>query len=264
MKSILPQNIRNNLAILYYYFTRKVYGRGYERYKQDLINKIIHKKKIYPITYIDERIVEIPWVINELKGLKGYLLDAGSTLNFKYILKNLTHFKKIFITTLYPENIYFNNLNISYTYEDLSSLSFKNEYFDVVTCISTLEHIGFNNEIYNYGKFKFNSKNKTKLITVLNNLKRVLKKNGTLLITIPYGKRGIYKNMQQFDDKELKQIINQLKTKKKEITYYKNYNQKWKKVSKDECSNVEPNVKKIEKQKIVLSCNSVALIKLIK
>ena len=212
MKSILPQNIRNNLAILYYYFTRKVYGRGYERYKQDLINKIIHKKKIYPITYIDERIVEIPWVINELKGLKGYLLDAGSTLNFKY----------------------------------------------------TLEHIGFNNEIYNYGKFKFNSKNKIKLITVLNNLKRVLKKNGTLLITIPYGKRGIYKNMQQFDDKELKQIINQLKTKKKEITYYKNYNQKWKKVSKDECSNIEPNVKKIEKQKIVLSCNSVALIKFIK
>ena len=54
------------------------------------------------------------------------------------------------------------------------------------------------------------------------------------------------------------------KIKKKEITYYKYYNQKWKKVSKDECSNIEPNIKKIKKQKIVLSCNSVALIKLIK
>ena len=52
MKSILPQNIRNNLAILYYYFTRKVYGRGYEIYKQDLINKIIHKKSLLRVNKV--------------------------------------------------------------------------------------------------------------------------------------------------------------------------------------------------------------------
>ncbi len=264
MKVSSLKNIKNNLAILYYYFTRKVYGRGYERYKQNLINNLINKKKVYPISYVDERIVEIPWVINELKGLKGSLLDAGSTLNFKYILKNLTHFKKIFISTLYPENIYFNDLNISYTYEDLSKLSFRNDYFDAVTCISTLEHIGFNNNIYNYGKFKLDSRNRIKLKSVLFNLKRVLKKNGTLLITIPYGKRGIYENMQQFDDKELKQIINQLKSKKKEITYFRYYENKWRMTSKNECLNIEPNIKKIKNRKVVLSSNSVALIKMIK
>ena len=31
---------------------------------------------------------------------------------------------------------------------------FKDKYFDVVTSISTIEHIGFNNDIYNYGGFK--------------------------------------------------------------------------------------------------------------
>ena len=44
MKSILSQNIRNYLAILYYYFSRKVYGRGYERYKQELILQTARSK----------------------------------------------------------------------------------------------------------------------------------------------------------------------------------------------------------------------------
>ena len=146
--------VKNFIAIFYYKIFKNVYGRGYERYKIDLIKKKIKKIKYSSVSYIDERIVEIPWVINELKKNQGVLLDAGSTLNFDYILKELTHLKKIFITTLYPEKLSFNELNISYTYENLSNLSFKDNYFDTITCISTLEHIGFNNEIYNYGRFK--------------------------------------------------------------------------------------------------------------
>ena len=85
---------------------KNIQTRGYERYKQDLIKKIINGKKIKFISYFDERVVEIPWVIKELKKCSGNLLDAGSTLNFKYILSNLNHFKKIFITTLYPEKFF--------------------------------------------------------------------------------------------------------------------------------------------------------------
>ena len=256
--------VKNFIAIFYYKIFKNVYGRGYERYKIDLIKKKIKKIKYSSVSYIDERIVEIPWVINELKKNQGVLLDAGSTLNFDYILKELTHLKKIFITTLYPEKLSFNELNISYTYENLSNLSFKDNYFDTITCISTLEHIGFNNEIYNYGRFKSKKIDKKQLKKALINLKRVLKKNGKLLISIPFGKRGIYENMQQFNATDLKNILNHLKLKKKEIDFYMYDNNNWIKCKKEDCNNIEPNIKKIKNKKIVLSANSLVLIKLIK
>lgn len=256
--------IKNFLAIFYYRIFTNVYGRGYEKYKISIIKKKLDKREINPISYIDERIVEIPWIVSELKKSRGVLLDAGSTLNFEYILEHLSHLKRIFITTLYPEKFSFNELNISYTYEDLSKLSFRDEYFDVITCISTLEHIGFNNDIYNYGKFKTNKVNKLELKKVLLNLKRVLKKNGKLLITIPFGKKGIYENMQQFDAIDLKNIVKFLKLKKKDLKFFIYDKNNWLKAKEKDCFNIEPNIKTLKNKKIVLSANSIALLKLTK
>ena len=52
----------------YYKLNPQIFGRGYERYKHQLINKLIEGKKINQISYIDERIVEIPWIIKEIKN----------------------------------------------------------------------------------------------------------------------------------------------------------------------------------------------------
>ena len=248
----------------YYKLNPQIFGRGYERYKHQLINKLIEGKKINQISYIDERIVEIPWIIKEIKNKKGNLLDAGSSLNFYKFLKNLKKFDKIFITTLFPENNFYNKLRISYTYEDISNLSFKDEFFDVVTCISTLEHIGYNNKIYNNENYKNSKKKKNHLNLFLKNLYRVLKKKGILLITIPYGKYGSYQNMQQFDEKALKTIFKILNLRKIFEKYYKVNKNNWTKTNKFLCKNIEPNIKIDKKNKIVLSANSVALIKIVK
>ena len=61
--------IYSYLAITYYKFFTKVFGYGYERYKQDLINNLLNKKNVNPISYIDERIVEIPWIIEKLRNI---------------------------------------------------------------------------------------------------------------------------------------------------------------------------------------------------
>ena len=108
---MINENIKNKLAIIYFYYFGKTFGRGYERYKINLIkNKISNKKvKIKKNSYFDERIIEIPWIIKELKKCNGNLLDVGSTLNFEYILKSIPNLNRIFINTLYPEKINFNN-----------------------------------------------------------------------------------------------------------------------------------------------------------
>ena len=95
--------IRNYIAIIYFKLFPKVFGRGYETYKHYLIEKIIKGKKIRTKQYFDERIIEIPWVIKELMKKKGKLLDAGSTLNFKYLLEILVKKFNINIFSLYPE-----------------------------------------------------------------------------------------------------------------------------------------------------------------
>ena len=59
----------------YYKLFPKNFGKGYERYKKSLIIKKINKQTVHTNQkFIDERIIEIPWVINELRKLKGNLL----------------------------------------------------------------------------------------------------------------------------------------------------------------------------------------------
>ena len=54
-----------NLSSLYYQLFPKLFGFGYNQYKINIIKKLNN----YSFTqkeYIDERIVEIPWVIKKL------------------------------------------------------------------------------------------------------------------------------------------------------------------------------------------------------
>ena len=264
---MINENIKNKLAIIYFYYFGKTFGRGYERYKINLIkNKISNKKvKIKKNSYFDERIIEIPWIIKELKKCNGNLLDVGSTLNFEYILKSFPNLNRIFINTLYPEKINFNNRSINYLYEDICENSLKEKHFDNISCISTLEHIGFDNSHYNYRnnskkKIKFNN---LKYLIALKKIKKLLKTKGKFFISIPFGKKKVYKNLQQFNSNDLIKIFNIFKNFKKKVIFYKYVNGAWIFSSETECKNMEPVVKKNDNE-FVLSSKSIVLIKLSK
>ena len=72
---------------------------GYEEHKYDSIKQAISDSKILnefqnknlsnKFGYrLDERIVEYPWILNNLKKVKTIFLDAGSTFNFDFLLEN--------------------------------------------------------------------------------------------------------------------------------------------------------------------------------
>lgn len=228
--------------IIQYKLTKKPFTSGYNFYKWKIIEKYLTKQKVnifHNTDGLDERIVEYYWIINELKKLKGKLLDAGSTLNFSIILNKIAKKYDITIQTLYPENDCFFNHGISYVYNDLTQKNFNNNYFDVITCISTLEHIGFDNKIYQTTLKNEMKKNNESYLQVIKNFKLLLKKNGTLLLTIPFGKHQKFEDLQQFDKKMVNKIVKVFKPKKlskKFAIYEKN---RWKFCKEKQCLNIK-------------------------
>jgi len=196
------------------------WSEGYLDYKWKQIvsainsDEIIHnfESEKIPRGYgksIDERIVEYPWLISRITKEKGCFLDAGSTFNFQQILNhNVMDNKDIYIYTYYPEENNFLSKRISYVFGDLRKLPFKNDYFDQVVCHSTLEHIDMDNSLYGYELVHRSEVEKPsyEYLRVINELIRVVKPGGKLLLTFPYGKFENHGFFQQFNAEMVSRI----------------------------------------------------------
>lgn len=159
---------------------------GYVEYRAMVCEKMLG----FPLPSIpfgrtlDERIVELPWVFSELSDARK-ILDAGSALNVDFLLKRLID-KRVYILTLYAEQ-YRGNSGESYIYEDLRRISFRDDAFDAITCISTIEHIGFDCTGYKGTALRNTDVEPGDRLTVIRELKRVLAPGGRLLLTGPVG-----------------------------------------------------------------------------
>ena len=227
---------------------QKPWSAGYNEYKEQSIRSIINDQTILEqfksggILFdsfgyrIDERVVEYPWAISRLNKEKRVLLDAGSALNFQFILNSPAFCdRNIYIMTLAPENIIKQN-RISYVYGDLRSTLFKDDAFDEIVCISTLEHVGMDNtRLYSRDK-KFKEANHDDYLIVIDEFKRLLKTKGKLLITVPF---GLYEDrgwLQQFDAEMIKKVIDRFNGSDADVVFYKYHYSGWKKAESRDCS----------------------------
>lgn len=187
---------------------------------------------------IDERIVEYPWMLARLKARGGVVLDAGSITNFEVILDQpQLAANKVHIVTLAPEATSFPK-KAAYLYEDIRNLPFKDNYFDGIVCISTLEHIGMDNASL-YTDNAAYRESEGDFAPALMELKRVLKPGGQLLITVPFGAYEDHGFFQQFDASMVAKIQEILGSTQSSATYYKYGQGGWQASTKDACANEE-------------------------
>ena len=224
-------------------------------YKWEMLRKILKSKsflaslslKKLPARFgvgLDERIVEFPWTFSNISNGKSVLLDAGSVFNHKQILdlekiKN----KDLTIFTYYPELENFNERRVSYVYGDLRSLPFKEGCFDEIVCQSTIEHIDMDNSMYGYDIENSSAKNEKsyEYLKSLEESVRVLKTNGTLLLTFPFGKFEKHVYFQQLDSEMVAKIKNYFAAKGEfSVDYFKYTESGWIFSSEDECRNAVP------------------------
>jgi len=252
-------NFLKKFLLIFYYIRPKLFGIGYNQYKISIIKKIIEKKFFKVKSYIDERVVEIPWVIDSLRSKKGRLLDVGCSLNHDYIVNELKNFNKIHFLNLYREKNNFSDKAVIYKIENICHNSYSSNYFDVITCISTLEHIGYDNSIYNLNNYNFD-KRKTNFFLAIKEIKRILKPKGFFFFSVPFGKSMNFKNLHQFNYKEILNLKNFFIPSRFSFKFFKYKNFSWKEVSKNDCSDIKP----IFNNDTVTSANSVVLVEFIK
>ena len=216
MKVDFVRRLQDSIAqIIFVLRGKKPWTFGYHAYKQNKITEYIESNE-FNVSFlgkgygyrIDERVIEYPWLLSHIPDGDGLLLDAGSALNFEFLLDmSPLREKKIFISTLAPESNFYPEKNISYIYEDLRSSCFKDNFFDYIVSISTIEHIGLDNTLL-YTEDETKKENDPhSYLKAIDEFRRMLKPNGKLYLTLPFGKYKNHTWFQVFNAEMLDRVI---------------------------------------------------------
>ncbi len=220
---------------------KKPWSRGYNVYRQRQISQILEGRNFQPRQLppgygyrLDERVVEYPWLFSQLPVGGGKLLDAGSALNFSYLLnREPLRSKRIYICTLAPEPDCFYQQGISYLYEDLRQMSFRDACFDWVVSISTLEHIGLDNtRLYTHDPAN-RENDPDAYLTAVQEYRRVLRPSGCLYLSFPFGRAVNHGWFQVFNSAMVDRVIAQFSPTTVEEFYFHYQPQGWQAASRD-------------------------------
>jgi SAM-dependent methyltransferase len=128
----------------------------------------------------DERVVEIPWALARLRG-EARVLDVGYAFAEPAYLAGLA--------AAVPDGLVGVDLverevaGLRSVIADVRALPFSARSFDLVLCISTLEHVGMDNRVYGGP----GERDEAGRLAALRELRRVLARGGRLLVTVPTG-----------------------------------------------------------------------------
>lgn len=186
---------------------------------------------------LSERIIEIPWTLSHLTQ-SGNHLDAGSSFNFWYILgSKILRDRKVFIVNLNPEKNNYISDSVSYIYDDLRRPIFVDGFFQSISCVSVLEHIGMDNSTYVNDAY-YKQKRMKDFSLVIKEFSRMLSKNGICLLTVPFGVHEDRGWFQIFDKKMISTIIKVFSPLSFDISYYKYGDSGWHLSTEEECKDI--------------------------
>jgi SAM-dependent methyltransferase len=247
-----PVDSEKGLLIKHYLENGRVpHSPGYEAFRDDFLRKVLSNKKLIdvfssdaalPPGYgfgLDERCVEYPWFLSRASVMAKRYCDAGSAMNYDYILRHpLWKNKKLTIVTLVPERNCFFQHGISYVFEDLRLLPFADSWFDEIVCLSTLEHVGMDVSVFSKHPVP-TEHNICDFEVALVEISRVLRRSGRLLFTVPFGRYQDAGWLQQFDSATLERAAEVFKPVRREDTFYRYSASGWEIAARKDCADCQ-------------------------
>jgi hypothetical protein len=225
---------------------------GYSTYKWRLITEALANRGLLgrfrlgeqlPDGYgvgIDERCIEYLWLVAHLHNGPEVLLDAGSTLNYSFLLDHPAFQNKVIhILTLAPEGNCFWRKAISYVFHDLRVIPMRDAYYDTINCISTLEHVGCDNSGVTRNQAN-KEHNPEDFVLVMREFYRILKSGGILFLTVPFGVYRHFGSFQQFDRELLYRAIEAFgEARDVKVTFYRYTGGGWNLADAETCADCD-------------------------
>jgi SAM-dependent methyltransferase len=178
---------------------------------------------------MSERVVEIPWVLSRIKDCRR-VLDVGTAwANPVYVdaLARMGPDCEIIGADISSSR----RRGVRIVKADVRNLPWPEDYFDVVSCVSTLEHIGMDNA--DYGSQSLPASPRTEMTRALNEMARVLRPDGSLIVTVPLGKAEDYGSFYQHDLAQWQDLVRTSSLRSKELAIYEHSELGWVPVDAD-------------------------------
>lgn len=185
-------------------------------------------KHIVKWEVFSERIIENPLIIQHLPAKKSKILDVGSRYSQVPLeMASLGHD----VVALDIEDYIFKHKLLKFVKGDIRKTPFKANSFDVVTIISTLEHVGMGETSYGDREERDGD------VTAMEEIWRILKPGGIILVTVPFGKAKFLPFLRVYDKDRIKMISKGFKV-TKEI-YMLNDKENWGVSTYEKVKNIE-------------------------
>ncbi|MEK6935115.1 MAG: class I SAM-dependent methyltransferase [Nanoarchaeota archaeon] len=149
---------------------------------------------------VNERIIERPFALNHLPNVKSKILDIGCADSILPLeMASLGHT----VTGLDIKKYPFEHPNFTLQRGDITKLSFQDKSYDVVTCISTIEHMGLEYALGEKPGKEDNRKDKECLKIIY----KILKSDGRLILTTPFGKSQVRSEGRVYGQEDIQDLF---------------------------------------------------------
>ena len=140
----------------------------------------IRPRELRAPSWSDERLIEMPWVLARYRG-EPHVVDIGYANAAPSYLEALVAAATGRVVGL--DLVEASVPGVRSVVGDLRALPFPDSTFDVVLCVSTIEHVGHDNRVYGAG----DERDAAGIAEALREVRRVLAPGGRALITVPTG-----------------------------------------------------------------------------
>jgi SAM-dependent methyltransferase len=176
------------------------------------------------VDILSSRIIEYPWVLSNFPfSTTSKVLDVGSSGSQLPIM--FVGLGQI-VWTIDVRKFEYKGVitNLTSIQCDARKTDFEDDFFDVVTAVSTIEHIGLGR----YGDTKDNKGDKKTLEEIL----RITKPNGILLMSVPFGIQCNTHSYRVYDNERLYSLLQGFKVMK--VDYFVATDKLWIKTTEDQ------------------------------
>jgi O-antigen chain-terminating methyltransferase len=140
----------------------------------------IRPRELHAPAWSDERLIEIPWVLARYRGERR-VVDIGYANAAPAYLEALAAAAPGDVVGLDPVEARIEGIRS--VIGDLRAMPFPDASFDVLLCISTIEHVGRDNRVYGAD----DERDESGIPLALREIRRVLAPEGRALLSVPTG-----------------------------------------------------------------------------